>query len=83
MEALEGIGKLLIVGGVVMAITGGLLVLIARVPGLERFPGTLRIERPGFTCIVPILGSILLSLLLTVVLNLVIRIIRFFTQGGS
>jgi hypothetical protein len=83
MEGLEGIGKLLIAGGVVMAIIGGLLVLLSRVPGLERLPGTLRIERPGFTCIVPILGSIILSLLLTIILNLVIRIIRFFTQGGS
>ena len=83
MEGLEGIGKLLVVGGVVLAVTGGLILLVARIPGLERLPGTLRIERPGFTCIVPILASIILSLVLTVVLNLVIRIIRFFTEGGS
>jgi hypothetical protein len=40
------------------------------------FPGTLRIERPGFTCVVPILGSIILSLLLTIILNIIVRLLK-------
>ncbi len=59
-----------------MAALGGLLWLLARIPGLERFPGTIRIERPGFTCVFPLLASILLSVLLTIVLNIVVRLLN-------
>ena len=31
---------------------------------------------PGFTCLVPLVSSILLSILLTVVLNIVIRLLN-------
>ena len=80
MAGLELAGKALVVGGLVMAVTGGLLWTLARLPGLSDLPGTIRIERPGFTCAVPILASILLSVLLTVVLNLVVRLLLH--RGG-
>ncbi len=76
MEGLEWAGKLLILGGITMVVVGGLLWLLARLPGLGEFPGTIRIERPGFTCVVPVLASILLSILLTVVLNIVVRLLN-------
>lgn len=76
MEGLEWAGKLLVLGGIVMAAIGGLLWLLARLPGLGQLPGTIRIERPGFTCIVPLLASIVLSILLTVVLNIVVRLLN-------
>jgi len=75
MQGLEWIGKLMVYGGLAMAAVGALLWLLARVPGLERLPGTLRVERPGFTCVVPILASIVLSLLLTLILNVILRLI--------
>ena len=80
MAGLELAGKALVVGGLVMAVTGGLLWALARLPGPSNLPGTIRIERPGFTCAVPILASILLSVLLTVVLNLVVRLLLH--RGG-
>lgn len=60
--------------GLGLALVGGLVWLAGRVfPRLEDFPGTLRWQGGGVTCIVPILGSILLSVLLTLLLNLVAR----------
>ena len=70
----QSLGKILLVVGIVIVVIGGLLVLFGRSFG--GFPGTLRIEGQGFSCVVPILASILLSIVLTIVLNLVIRLIN-------
>jgi len=50
--------------------------LLSKVPFLGRLPGDVRIERPGFTCLVPLASSIILSILLTIVLNVIVRIIN-------
>lgn len=76
MEGLEWAGKMLVFAGLAMAILGGLLWLLARLPGLGNLPGTLWIERPGFTCVVPILASIVLSIVLTVVLNIIVQFLN-------
>lgn len=76
MQGMEWLGKMLVLGGLLMALIGGLVWLMARLPGLDRLPGTIRIERPGFTCVFPLLGSILLSVILTIVLNIIIRILN-------
>lgn len=68
----------LVVGGVAMAVLGGLFWLLGRVfPNLGSFPGTIRIQGGGFTCVFPLLASIVISILLTVVLNV---IARFFNK---
>lgn len=76
MQSLEWAGKMLVFGGLAIAALGGLIWLSARLPGLGELPGTVRIERPGFTCVVPVLASVLLSLVLTVVLNVVARLLN-------
>ena len=43
---------------------------------LESLPGTLRIQGSGFTCVVPLLASIVGSVVLTILLNLVVRFFR-------
>jgi hypothetical protein len=73
MENLEVIGRWLVILGIVMAVVGGLIWVLARVFGIGDLPGTLRIEGSGLTCVFPILASIVLSIVLTVVLNLVLR----------
>ena len=76
MSGFETVGKsLMIVGGVVIAL-GGLLWLLSKTPFLGRLPGDIRIESPGFTCLVPLASSIILSLLLTVVLNIIVRLLN-------
>jgi hypothetical protein len=67
---LAGIGRALILTGVVLVILGAVLVAAARLP---RMPGDIVIERPNLTVYVPIGTMILVSILLTLILNFVLR----------
>ena len=76
MSGFETMGKLMIVLGAALLLLGGLLWLLSKVPFLGHLPGDIRIERPGFTCLIPLVSSIILSILLTILLNIVVRIVR-------
>jgi hypothetical protein len=76
MNGMEWLGKWMVIFGVILIGIGGLIWLMGRFAGIGEIPGTLRIERPGFTCVIPILGSIILSLLLTVILNIIVRLLK-------
>jgi hypothetical protein len=69
---MHGIGRVLIVVGIALAVVGVLFVALERM-GLGRLPGDLMWQRKGIRVYVPIATSILLSLVLTVVLNLLLR----------
>ncbi len=73
MENLAVLGRWLVVAGLLIALIGGVLWLLGRMPGVEQIPGTLRIQWQGFTCVFPILASIVISLVLTLALNLLAR----------
>lgn len=73
---MEEIGKGLILFGVLLAIVGGVILLIGKVPLIGRLPGDIVIQRDNFSCFFPIATSILLSIVLTVLLNLVLYVIR-------
>ncbi|HWQ05221.1 MAG TPA: DUF2905 family protein [Longilinea sp.] len=70
---MENFGKLLVVIGVVVIVAGGVIWLLGRLLGNQNLPGTLRLDFPGGSCVIPILASIVISLVLTVVLNLLAR----------
>lgn len=70
--SLEGIGKLLIGGAVVLLVLGGIFLLLSRF-GLDRLPGDLVFRRGSFTVYAPIGLMILVSIVLTVLLNLFLR----------
>jgi hypothetical protein len=77
MAGLESLGRWLLVGGVVVALLGALIWLLARVfPGLNQLPGTIRIQTGSVTCFFPILASIIFSIILTIVLNLIARFLN-------
>jgi hypothetical protein len=76
MSELETIGKLLLIVGGTLALLGGLLWLISKVPFLGHLPGDVSIERPGFTCLIPLASSIILSIALTIVLNIILRLVN-------
>ncbi len=61
--------KLLIVLGISIALVGALWLGWTRVSGDAQFPGTFVFQGKNMTCVVPILGSIIL----TIVLNLIFR----------
>jgi hypothetical protein len=69
---LEGIGKLLIGGAVVLLVLGGLFLLLGRF-GLERLPGDFVFKRGDVTVYFPIGLMILISIVATILLNLFFR----------
>ena len=69
---LEGVGKLLIWGAVVLLVLGGVLFLLGHF-GVDRLPGDLLFKRGDFTLYFPIGLMILLSVVGTIVLNIVFR----------
>jgi hypothetical protein len=69
------LGKGILILGLVLVLVGGLFWILGRAGlPLGRLPGDIRIERDGFSCLVPIASMILVSILLTVLLNIVIRL---------
>ena len=70
--SLEGIGKLLIGGAIVLLVLGGLFVLLGRF-GIDRLPGDLVFRRGNLAIYFPIGLMILLSVIGTIVLNLFFR----------
>ncbi len=76
---LQTIGRVMLVGGIIVAIIGGLLMLLGRIPllsSLGNLPGDIRVETQGFSCFIPIVSMILVSVVLTIVLNIVVRLIN-------
>lgn len=65
--------KLLIVLGISITLVGVLWLGWTRVFGSTQMPGTFVFQGENMTCVVPILGSIILSIILTIVLNIVLR----------
>lgn len=65
-------GRFLLIAGVVLAVVGACLLLLASL-GVERLPGDILIRRSHVTIYIPIVTSLLLSLLLTVLLALLRR----------
>ena len=76
MNTLESIGKMVALLGVALVCTGGLIWLAAKIPGLEKLPGTINLTGSGFSCLIPVLASIILSLVLTFLLNVIVRLIN-------
>ncbi|WP_299024483.1 DUF2905 domain-containing protein [uncultured Thermanaerothrix sp.] len=76
MQGLEFLGRFLVLAGVMLIVIGGIVWGLAKVPSLSNLPGTIKIETSGFTCIFPLLASVVLSLVLTVALNIIVRLLN-------
>ncbi len=72
LMGLEGIGKLLIGGAIILLVVGGLFLLLGRF-GLDRLPGDLVFKRGSVTVYFPIGLMVLLSIVGTILLNLFLR----------
>lgn len=68
MEGLQGIGKLLIIAGIVLALIGGLIMLSGRLPWIGRLPGDIVIQKKNFSFYFPIATSILLSIVISLII---------------
>ncbi len=65
---MSGLGRMLIVAGLVIAAAGALLLLSGKVPWLGRLPGDFLVRREKFTFYFPLATSLLISLILSVIL---------------
>lgn len=72
----DGLGRLLLILGLVIAAVGLALVLLPKMPFIGKLPGDFFFEKGSFKFYFPLATSIILSLVLTVILNLVFRIFR-------
>ena len=69
--------RILIVMGLIMVVTGGLIFLLARLGlPLGRLPGDIRIQTENLTCFIPLATMIIVSVVLTIILNLVVRFLN-------
>jgi hypothetical protein len=70
--SLEGLGRLLIGGAIVLLVLGSIFLLLGRF-GVDRLPGDLVFRRGNLTVYFPIGLMILLSIVGTILLNLFFR----------
>ncbi len=65
---MTGLGKILIVSGLLIALVGVIITLAGKVPWLGRLPGDIYLKRDNFTFYFPLATSIILSLLISFLL---------------
>ena len=65
---MSDLGRVLIVLGLALAVTGVALTLAGRVPWLGRLPGDVQIQRGSWTFYFPLATSVLVSVALTLIL---------------
>jgi hypothetical protein len=69
----RGMGKLLIVAGVIIVLAGIILLFKDQIPGIRflgRLPGDIIIRRKNFSCYFPLATSIIISIILSILLYL-------------
>jgi len=64
---------MLIVLGIVLALLGGVLLLVEKMPFLGRLPGDIVIRRQNWSLYFPLTTSIVISVLLTLLFSLFSR----------
>jgi hypothetical protein len=66
----SNLGRLLVVGGVLLAAVGVVVLLAGKVPFLGRLPGDIVYHKGGTTFYFPLVTCLLLSVVLSLLLNL-------------
>ena len=69
-EPLSGAGRWLVIGGLLLAAVGVVVLLAGKVPFLGRLPGDIVYRKGGTTFYFPLVTCLLLSLILSLLLNL-------------
>jgi len=71
--AFGDVGKLLLITGAVIAVLGGVILLLSRA-GVSQLPGSISVNGGNFSFFFPVAFCIVVSVLLTVVINLIVRL---------
>jgi hypothetical protein len=67
---MESLARMLILFGLILAVVGGLILFVGKVPFIGKLPGDIYIQRKNFSFYFPLTTSILLSILLTLLFSL-------------
>ena len=70
VNELSGLGKILVILGILIAGIGALIWFSGKIPGIGRLPGDILIKKGNFTFYFPLATSILLSIIVSVILAL-------------
>lgn len=73
---LEGLGKILLVAGGVIAVIGLLLLLAQHIPFFGKLPGDIFIKKDNWSFYFPVVTFLLVSIILTVLINLVLFFLK-------
>ena len=68
-EEVSNLGRLLVIGGVLLAAVGVIVLLAGKVPFLGRLPGDIVYHKGGTTLYFPLVTCLLLSLILSLLLS--------------
>ena len=71
--AVDSLGRILVVVGAVILITGLVMILGPRIPILGNLPGDIRIERENVTILIPLGTMLVVSVVVSVILALLNR----------
>jgi hypothetical protein len=70
MNEFNSIGRILIIGGIILILTGIVLTLWDKIPFLGKLPGDIIWKGKNFTFYFPIVTSIVLSIIISLILYL-------------
>ncbi|ACM23980.1 hypothetical protein LA10_09614 [Thermotoga neapolitana LA10] len=73
MKMFQGIGKFLILMGLILVAFGVLLVLFEKIPFLGKLPGDIVIRRKNFVFYFPLMTSLIISVVISLILYLISR----------
>ena len=73
---LANIGKILLIGGGVIAFIGLIIMLIGRTGIIGKLPGDIIIQRGDSTLYFPIVTFLIISVVLTLIINIVLRLFK-------
>jgi hypothetical protein len=70
MNSFDGLGKTLIFLGLVLAVLGGILLLLPKIPWLGKLPGDIFFKGEKWTFHFPVTTCIVISIILTLLFSL-------------
>ena len=73
MTDFGGMGRVLIIIGIIFVVLGLLVSFGRRIPFLGKLPGDILIRKDGITFYFPIVTFLLLSVVLTIIVNVILR----------
>lgn len=73
MSGFDGLGRILIIVGIIIVVLGLVLAFGGRIPFLGKLPGDILIKKDGISFCFPIITFLVLSIVATLIINLVLR----------